>query len=65
MTNGINALQQTTILDVIGKFVGFKILIQIQDAYLKARPNFAPMKSEVGKSPLEIDANVDRIFGSK
>ena len=43
-------------MSVISKFVGFKLLIQIQDYYLKSRANF-PVKDSVKSDPLIIIAN--------
>ena len=53
VTNMYQTLQQSTVVAVIQKFVGFKILIQIQDYYLKSRSNFE-IKRVVTKQPLKI-----------
>jgi hypothetical protein len=63
-TNAVAALNEKTITGVISKFVGFKILIQIQDYYVRSRSNFE-IKKEVGKAPLTINADPRRIFGRK
>ena len=41
------------VLDVINKFVGFKLLIQIQQYYLRSKIEF-PIRDSV-KEPLEMD----------
>ena len=58
-------MNQSDVVGVISKFVGFKLLIQIQDYYLKSRVNFSQVRREVNNSPLRIDGNTERIFGSK
>ena len=39
-TNLLMALTQKSVMNVVTKFVGFKILIQIQDYYLRSRDQF-------------------------
>lgn len=63
ITNAIATLSQKTVSGVISKFVAFKMMIQIQDYYLRQRHNF-PVKAAVG-DPLVINTNRERIFGAK
>ena len=44
-TNLLMALSQKNVINVITKFVGFKILIQIQDYYLRSRDQFKIKKA--------------------
>lgn len=41
VTNVAQSLKQTNVINVISKFVAFKLLIQIQDYYLRSRSNFS------------------------
>lgn len=50
-------------VNIISKFVAFKILIQIQDYYLRQRQNFQ-VKAAV-KEPLIIKVDNEKIFGRK
>ena len=62
ITNGVSALSYTSVINIISKFVGFKILIQVQDYYLRQRQNF-PVKQSVSET-LYIYENRDKIFGT-
>ena len=62
ITNILYSLQQKRIEDVIGKFVSFKVLIQIQDYYLRQRANFRIAKG-VQTEPLIVCADLTKIFG--
>lgn len=53
-TNSYNTMTQNSVIKVITKFVGFKLLIQIQDYYLKSRPNFK-IKDIVAREPLVMN----------
>ena len=59
-TNVNQSLKQPNVISVISKFVGFKLLIQIQDYYLKSRANFSVSKS-VKDDPLIIKAEKTKI----
>ena len=62
MTNILNSLSQTTVTGVLGKFVAFKILIQMQDYYTRSRANFR-IKGAVSSKPLVIITDIDRVIG--
>jgi hypothetical protein len=62
VTNAWSTLSQDKIINIISKFVGFKVMVQIQDYYLRQRDNF-PVK-DAAKEPLVIDEDPERIFGS-
>ena len=52
-TNAYMTMTRKDVLDVINKFVGFKLLIQIQQYYLRSKIEF-PIRDSV-KEPLEMD----------
>lgn len=62
-TNALCTMSQTSVTGVISKFVGFKVMIQIQDYYLRQRNNFR-VKQAVSE-PLKINSCESRIYGSK
>lgn len=61
ITNAAETLSQRSVIELISKFVAFKLLIQIQDYYLRSRHNFA-VKQAV-QDPLIIAADTAKIFG--
>ena len=46
---------------VIQKFVGFKILIQMQDYYMRQRANFR-IKNAIDLNPLVIKTDINKVF---
>lgn len=56
-TNLLMALSQKNVINVITKFVGFKILIQIQDYYLRSRDQFKIKKAVSNDLLVVIDEN--------
>ena len=58
-TNLLMALAQKNVISVITKFVGFKILIQIQDYYLRSRDQFKIKKAV--SNDLEVVINKDKV----
>jgi hypothetical protein len=63
ITNAISTQSQTNVVNIVTKFVGFKILVQVQDYYLRARHNFE-VKASV-QEPLIIDTNPKKLFGDR
>ena len=63
LTLMFSLLEQDTAVAIIHYFVRFKILIKIQDYYLKCRENFS-IKGATADG-LTITRNHDKIFGSK
>lgn len=61
-TNLLNSLAQTTVTNVISKFVAFKILIQVQDYYNRSRANFR-IRSAVSSYPLVIVVDIQKVLG--
>jgi hypothetical protein len=59
VTNMLEAMQQSTVDGVLNKFVAFKVLIQIQDYYLRARTNFNIKKALA--EPLVIKTDTNRL----
>ena len=62
VTNAIETTSQDSVTSIVSKFVAFKILIQIQDYYLRQRQNLQ-VKAAV-KEPLIIKVDNDKIFGN-
>ena len=60
-TNLANSFKQNNIEGVIGKFVSFKVLLQIQDYYMRQRSNFR-IKKAVQSEPLMVLVNYKKIF---
>jgi len=60
--NIINALHQHTLTEVITRFIAFKVLIAMQDFYMKSRANFK-VKLAVVNDPLVIVTDERKIFG--
>jgi hypothetical protein len=60
--NILNALHQTTLTDVITRFIAFKVLITVQDFYLRSRANFK-VKMAVVNDPLVIITDERKIYG--
>lgn len=60
-TNLFNSFKQTSIEGVIGKFVSFKVLLQIQDYYMRQRSNFR-IKKAVQSDPLTVNPDKRKIF---
>lgn len=54
-TNLLMALTQKSVINVITKFVGFKILIQIQDYYMRSRDQFKIKKAVSNDLVVTID----------
>lgn len=55
--NIYNSIRIPSLTKLIGKFVSFKMLVQIQDYYLKGRENFKP-KGVIGKDSLPIQGDM-------
>ena len=60
--NIINALHENTLTEVMTKFIAFKILIVVQDFYLRSRANFK-VKAAVAEEPLVIITDMRKING--
>ena len=60
ITNMAQSFKQANALNVISNFVRFKLLIQIQDYYLRSKSNF-PIKNSVLKEPLVIISDRKKI----
>ena len=60
--NILNALHQSNLTDVITRFIAFKVLITVQDFYLRSRANFK-VKMAVLADPLVIITDERKIFG--
>ena len=58
----MTTLQAEKPVDVISKFVSFKLLIASVDYYTKVRPDFR-IKSAVSNVPLVVNADERKLFG--
>jgi len=63
-TNLVYILDQKSVEDVIRHFVAFKILIQMQDYYMRMRSNFR-IKNAVSQHPLVVKVDLKKIFREK
>ena len=62
ITNLVYLGTQPNLDQVISKFVGFKILIQMQDYYMRQRASFR-IKNAIDKNPLVIKTDLTKVFG--
>ena len=60
--NILNALHQDSLTEVITRFIAFKVLITVQDYYLRSRANFK-VKAAVLSDPLVIVTDERKIYG--
>lgn len=63
VTNLIYSLTLNDVNTVIAKFVAFKILVQLQDYYLRQRSSFE-IRQAVLQNPLIIKADQRKVYGS-